>query len=163
MPDGATSGTFPSDWSTAPWLNPFFGGVNIANSALLRPIITGTDQILNLAAGTVINGAGNFVAGESGSSTHVGVAANQFHFGTVGIMGFVFEATGGGSSYYGWGRLNVNNVGAGSIVDWAYDNTPETSILAGQIAPVPEPAEGARILLLALPGVSLLLRRRRAA
>ena len=37
---GSTTVSYPADWSTAPWLNPFFGGVDVANSPLLRPVIT---------------------------------------------------------------------------------------------------------------------------
>ena len=161
MSDGATTGTFPADWSTAPWLNPFFGGVDIANSPLLRPVITGTDQILNLAAGTPINGTSNFVAGESGSSTHVGAGAGQFALGAPGIIGLAFETSVGGPDLYGWVRVIINNISPGIIVDWAYENTPGVGINAGQIAPVPEPEQAARILLFALPGVSLLFRCRR--
>ena len=118
LTDGAVSGTFPASWATAPWLNPFFGGVDIANSPLLRPIITGTDQILNLAVGTVISSASNFVAGESGSSTHVGAGAGQFALGTAGLLGFAFRPTAADPVSYGWLRLIVNNTGPGSIVDW---------------------------------------------
>ena len=159
LSDGTVSGAFPADWSTAPWLNPFFGGVDIANSPLLRPVIAGTDQIVNLAPGTVIASASNFVAGESGSTTHVGPSANQFQIGTAGIIGFVFETTVGGPDFYGWAKVVINNAGAGSIIDWAYDNTPGTSIQAGQIAPVPEPATLAVGLLCIGAGIA---RRRRA-
>ena len=159
LSDGFTTGTFPANWNTEPWLNPFFGGVYIGNSALLRPIITGTDQIVNLAAGTVINAGSNFVAGESGSSTHTGPAANQFHIGTPGYIGLAFETTVGGPDYYGWAQVIINNTGAGSIMDWAYDNTAGTAIQAGQIAPVPEPAAVA-VGLLCL-GVGMVRRRRR--
>ena len=49
---GATATSLPADWETAPWINPFFGGVYIWNSPLLRPVVlTNTDQILNLTVG----------------------------------------------------------------------------------------------------------------
>jgi hypothetical protein len=122
----------------------FFGGVDVANSPLLLPIITGTSQIVNLAPGTVIDSTGNYVAGESGSSTHVGPASNQFQIGTPGLIGFEFETTAGGPYLYGWARMTVNNAGPGNIVDWAYDDTPGTSIQAGQ---APEPSASALSLL----------------
>ena len=62
---GATSTTLPADWNTAPWLNPFFGGVYLGNDALLRPVITGVDQVVNVAFNALIDGTGNFVADES--------------------------------------------------------------------------------------------------
>ena len=157
--DGTVSGTLPANYDTEPWLNPVFGGSWIYNSPLLRPVITGIDQIVNLAAGTVINAGGNFVGDASASTSHVGPAANQFQIGTPGYLGFVFETSVGGPDYYGWAQVIINNAGAGSIVDWAYDNTAGTSIMAGQIAPVPEPAAIA-IGLLCLGAGSI--RRRRA-
>src|SRR5260221_8777709 len=107
--DGAINSTFPANWSTEPWLNPFFGGVDIANSPLLRPVITGSDQILNLAPGTVINSTSNFVAGERGSSTHVGNGPGQFTLGTPGIIGLVFDTSGSSPAQYGWVRLEIDN------------------------------------------------------
>jgi len=136
---GATASVFPVNWETAPWINPFFGGVAIGNSPLLRPIITGADQILNLAPGTVIDGTGNFVAGESGSSTHVGPGAGQFDLGVPGYIGFVFKATGGGPDYYGWLGLEIDNAGAGQLIDWAYEDAAGTPILVGDFGAVPEP------------------------
>ncbi len=134
---GVATGTYPGDldWAAQPWINPFFGGVAIGNSALLRPIITGMDQILNLAPGTVIDATGNFVAGESGSSTHVGPGAGQFQLGVPGIIGFVFEPTAGGADYYGWLGIEIDNTGAGRIIDWAYNDTPGASLEAGAIVP----------------------------
>lgn len=162
LSDGITSTSYPGDipWNTQPWLNPFFGGVDIANSPLLRPVITGTDQIVNLAFGTVIDSAGNFVAGESGSSLHVGAAANQFHIGTPGLMGFAFKTAPAGPDYYGWLRMSVNNVGDGNIVDWAYNDAAGTPVIAG-VSAVPEPATA--VIGLALLGVSLLSSPRRLA
>jgi len=157
MSDGTTTGSTPADWSTAPWLNPFLGGTWVENSPLLLPVITGTSQIVNLASGTVVGTGSNFVTGDSFSSTHTGLASNQFQVGTPGIMGFEFETSVGGPEYYGWLRMTVNNAGAGNIVDWAYNNTAGTPVLAG-ISSVPEPATA--IVGLALSGVAMLRRRR---
>ena len=159
MSDGTLANSYPGDWSTAPWLNPFLGGVWFANSPLLRPVITGTDQIVNLALGTPIGLGNNFVAGESGSTTHVGPAANQFQIGSAGLVGFVFENSGGGASHYGWLRMTADNVNPGTIVDWAYETTAGASLLAG-ISSVPEP--GTLCVGLALCAVGVLRRRRRA-
>jgi hypothetical protein len=136
--DGTAVGSFPADWNLAPWINPFFGGTEIANSALLRPVITGADRILNLAVGTPINATSNFVAGESGSTTHVGPAANQFQLGSPGIIGFAFKPSVSDPDFYGWLRLTINNVGTGSIVDWGYQTTAGAGVTAGAIGPIPE-------------------------
>jgi hypothetical protein len=155
LPSGTTTGAFPPDWNTAPWINPFFGGVDIANSPLLRPVITGTDQIQNLAFGTPINVTSNFVSGESGSSTHVGPAANQFQLGTPGLIGLTFKTTASGPDQYGWIRMTASNTGPGAIVDWAYESTPGVGVFAGVI---PEP--GTALYGLALCAVSAWRRRR---
>jgi hypothetical protein len=157
---GATSATLPANWDTAPWLNPFFGGVFIGNSPLLRPFITSTDQILNLAIGTVIDANSDFVLGESGSTTHVGPAANQFQIDTPGIIGFALKTSAGAPDRYGWMGIEIDNIGAGRIIDWAYEDTPGTGIIAGMTS-VPEPSDALVILLLALPCMTLCVRQRR--
>jgi hypothetical protein len=154
---GATSATQPADWNAAPWLNPFFGGVDIGNDALMRPVITGADQVVNLGLGETISAASTFAAGESGSTTHVGAAANQFQLGTPGYLGFAFEPTIGGATYYGWAQIKISNTGAGTILGWAYDDAPGTAIRAGA-TPVPEP--GTALFGLALLGTALIRRHR---
>ena len=160
---GATAFSQPGTWNTEQWLNPFFGGVGIANSALVLPVITGADQIVKLFAGTPIGSGSNFALGESGSSTHTGPAANQFQIGAAGFMGYKWQPPGGGFDYYGWLRLEVNNLGVGKITDWAYENTAGANILAGAgaVAPIPEPSQACQFMLMALPGACLLVRRRR--
>lgn len=44
----------------------------------------------------------------------------------LGIRGVV-----GGNTVYGWMRLTKNGLGNFTIVDWAYENTPNTPIIAG--------------------------------
>ena len=155
---GATAATQPADWNAAPWLNPFFGGVDIGSDALLRPVITGADQVVNLGVGETISAASTFAAGESGSTTHVGAAANQFHLGTPGYLGFAFEPALGGATYYGWAQLTISNTGAGTLHDWAYENAAGTAIRVGAVA-VPEP--GTALFGLALLGTALTRRVRR--
>ena len=154
---GTTSGAYPANWDTAPWINPFFGGVYIGNSPLLRPIITGTDQILNLAAGTVIGSEGNFVAGESGSTTHVGSDPGQFALNVPGYIGVDFQTTTGGPDYYGWIKMTISTTGAAKINSWAYENASGTAIEAGAV-----PETGTACFGLLLLAVSLCRRNRRA-
>ena len=130
LSDGAVSGVFPANWSTEPWLNPFFGGVDVANSPLLLPIITGTSQVVNLAPGTVIDSTGDYVAGESGSSTPLYPASNHFQIGTPGLIGFEFISSMKGRTCM-VSQNDRKQRGSRTIVDWAYDNTPGTSIQAG--------------------------------
>ena len=154
---GATAAALPADWATAPWINPFFGGVDIGNSPLLRPVITGADQILNLAPGTLIGSASNFAAGESGSSTHVGLGLGQFALGVPGYLGVAFRSTAAGPDYYGWMQIQISNTGPGKIICWAREDVSGAPIQAGAGA-VPEPGTA----LLSLMGAGLALRRRRA-
>ena len=156
---GATAATFPPDWATAPWLNPFFGGVYIGNSPLLRPVIVGTDQILRVEPGTVIGSESNFASGESGSTTHVGGGPGQFALNVPGYLGFTFRPEAGEVDYYGWLEIEIDNTGPGKIISWAYDNTPGTPIVAGATL-VPEPGV-LGLLALAGAGAGLGLRRRR--
>jgi PEP-CTERM motif len=153
---GATAGALPGDWATAPWINPFFGGVKIANSPLLRPVVTGSSQILNLTVGTVINGTSNFVAGESGSETHFGIGVGQFALNVPGYLGVTFRSTVGGPDRYGWIELQVSNVGSAKIISWAYENVSAVPI---QVGATPEPGSLA-LLGCASAGV-LALRRNR--
>ena len=159
---GVSTLVAPGDYNTAPWMNPFFGGVDIGNGALLRPVITGADQVLNLPAGTLISGASNFVAGESGSSTHVGGGAGQFQLNVPGYMGTTFRPTPGGLDYYGWVQMEINNAGAGKIISWAYEGVSGGSILAGQTPPsAPEPGTAVFSLAVILAGLGRRARVRR--
>ena len=152
---GATTTSQPGDWNSAPWINPFFGGTVLATDSLLRPVITGADQVVNLPSGALVDASNAFASGESGSVSHVGSRSNQFQLGTPGYIGFVFEAAPGGVSHYGWLNLVIRNGDAGTIHDWAYDDTPGAAILVGNDGAVPEPS---RTILLGI-GLLWLLRR----
>ncbi len=152
---GATTAAFPANWATAPWINPFFAGVYIGNSPLLRPVVTGPDQILNLGLGTHINSASNFVAGESGSSTHVGTGPGQFAMNVPGYLGVAFRTSAGGPEYYGWIQVQISNTGPGKIISWAHETVSGQPI---QVGTVPEP--GTALLCLVGSGLALLQRRR---
>jgi hypothetical protein len=154
----------PGNFNTAPWMNPFFGGVDLGNGNLLRPVITGASQIVNLAPGTLIGSASNFVAGQSGSSTHVGPAANQFQVNVPGYLGATFRQTPGGPDYYGWVQMDVNNAGVGKIIAWAFEGVAGAPIAAGQTSgtsPVPEPGTALFGFAMILAGLGRRSRDRR--
>ncbi len=105
-------------------LNPFFGGVGVANNNFLQPGRVGTgnlDAIVNFGAGATINSGMTLDAalGYGGSSTHVGNGASQFVPGSEGYIGFKLDG-----ANYGWMRVVfTNNTGGALVKDWAYDNS----------------------------------------
>ncbi|MCX6856058.1 MAG: PEP-CTERM sorting domain-containing protein [Verrucomicrobia bacterium] len=159
---GATSTTEPGSWATAPWINPFFGGTQIASNDLLRPsVIAGTagaEQIRNYTLGSAIDASLNYAPDYNGSTTHTGVALEQFQVTLAGLIGFKFQTTPSGPTYYGWLNLTVSDSGEGLIKDWAYNNTANEGIYAGQQLAVPEPG---RAVLLMIGAFSLLVWRGR--
>ena len=104
-------------------LNPFFGGVGVANNNLLQPGRVGTgnlDAIVNFGAGATIDSGLTLDAalGYGGSFTHLGTGTSQFQIGQTGYLGFKLDG-----ADYGWMRvIFTNNTGGAVIKDWAYDN-----------------------------------------
>lgn len=101
-------------------LNPFFGGVGVANNANLQPFRTGTgglDTILNFTFGDTIDSSDLYLSsGAGGSQTHVGTT---FTAGTEGYVGFKLNGTD-----YGWMRvIFTNNTGGAVVKDWAYEDS----------------------------------------
>ena len=120
-------------------LNPFFGGLGIANSPDFQPVRVGTgneDPVLALSLGTSIGSSSTFSSGWGASgaeddSGHLGPGASQFTADQTGYMGFRLLREGVAS--YGWMRLNLTaNEATGRILDWAYDPSGN-SILSGSV------------------------------
>ena len=121
-------------------LNPFFGGLGIANSPGFQPVRTGTGNeapILALSLGASVGGSLTYSSGWGGSeangdSGHLGAGAGQFTDGQTGYLGF--KLLSGTDVSYGWMRVNLTSNGeTGSVVDWAYDNSG-SPILTGAVA-----------------------------
>jgi autotransporter-associated beta strand protein len=101
-------------------LNPFFGGVGVANNSALQPFRNGTgglDPLLNFVFGDTIDGSDLYLSsGPGGSQTHLG---SSFTAGTEGYVGFKLNG-----SDYGWMRVVfTNNTGGAVVKDWAYENS----------------------------------------
>lgn len=109
-------------------LNPFFGGVGVANNASLQPYRTGSgglDTILNFSAGATIDASNLHLAtGPGGSQDHLG---STFTAGQEGYVGFQLDG-----ANYGWARVVFTNNAAGAVVrDWAYDNSGAAIVVGG--------------------------------
>ena len=110
-------------------INPFFGGVGVANNNLLQPVRVGTgnlDAIRNLAVGASIDASSlSFSTGYGGSVSHLG---STFTAGAEGYLGFQLNG-----ADYGWMRVVfTNNTGGAVVKDWAYDNSG-AAIVVGRV------------------------------
>jgi hypothetical protein len=153
MLTNTTAGTQPVDFNSAPWVGFSFGGVDISNDTLLQVVITGTDQVTALSTAQTVGSPSSFSSDANYSTTHTGPAAGQFQLGSPGYFGFKFQTVAAGPTHYGWAKLTVNNAGAGTLHDWAYEAVAGTSI---QVGTVPEPGSA----LLMLLGFGALYRQR---
>lgn len=126
-------------------VNPFFGGVGVANDNLFQPVRDGTgnlDTIQNLAVGSTVDTSQWFSSGYGGSQDHLG---NTFTSGQEGYIGF---KTGNGN--YGWMRVVFTGNTSGAVIkDWAYDNAGGP-IVVGRVEQGPASA-GAQLVTLS-PG-----------
>ena len=138
-------------------LNPFFGGVGVANNAALQPLRDGTgglDTILNLGTGATIDGSSLYLAtGDGGSLDHVGAT---FTAGAEGYLGFKLDNT-----KYGWMRVVFTNNTSSPVVpvvkDWAYDNTTGAAITTGNIVQSAVSAGAQTVTLTSASGKSFTL------
>lgn len=118
-------------------LNPFFGGLGIANSPGLQPVRLGTgneDSIVPLSFGSSINGSLTFstdygCSGAEDDSGHLGPGASQFTDGQAAYFGF--QLIRNNTVNYGWMQVTLTrDDSTGMIQDWAYD-TSGSAILTG--------------------------------
>jgi hypothetical protein len=129
-------------------LNPYDGGNKMwQGGAAGTQMVAAATQLLNLAPGTMIDATNATATGTQNTA--------NFTAGVPGIVGFKFFD--GTNTYFGWGRLSkgASATTAGTWVDFAYENTPNTGILAGAV-----PAPGS-VALLALGALGMAGRRRK--
>ncbi len=152
MTTGVTAGAAFVGWD----INPY----NAATSMYCSAASGGTNPLVsviaaagivdaNLAPGIAIPGV---LVLENGLARDTNLAPGQ-----TGIMGIQFVDA--GNTYNGWVRMTRGAGGDGSLVDFAWDNTPNTPIAAGA-GIVPEPGS---LGLLALGAAGLSSWRRRKA
>jgi autotransporter-associated beta strand protein len=149
-------------------LNPFFGGLGIANSPGFQPVRSGAGNeapILALTFGASVGGSLTYSSGSGGSgaeddSGHLGAGAGQFTDGQTGYLGF--KLLSGTDVSYGWMRVNLTSNGeTGSVIDWAYDNSG-SPILTGAVtdlgaAPIVRQAGTEQTLSASQAGTGLLM------
>jgi autotransporter-associated beta strand protein len=132
-------------------LNPFFGGVGVANNDLLQPFRESTSNLgtlLNFSIGTTLDASDLYLStGYGGSQDHLG---DTFSAGNEGYLGFKLNG-----ENYGWMRVVFTGNTAGAVIkDWAYDNSGAAIVVGGiqQAAAV----EGVQAVTLSLGSASAL-------
>ena len=149
-------------------INPYSsgGGMNFFNSTgggqMRFPGVT-AGPAGNLAIGTAIGSTGSFNTATTG--VVFGSSVGNWNYSAQNIVGFRFVAA-AGTTHYGWMRFNMGAAGSSgtsmtrTVVDYGYESTAATSILAGAGAPdaIPEPTSMLYTVLTLSSG--LLLRRR---
>jgi len=124
--NGLTGSSDLADWD----INPFFGGLFIANSPRFQPVRVGEgqeDAIIRLAGATFVGGALTYSSdwggsGAEGGGGHLGVGTLQFAEGQAGYLGFKIVSESAASSY-GWMRVTLSENGANGVIhSWAYEN-----------------------------------------
>jgi hypothetical protein len=164
--NGDIATVYPDDFDNKPWINITLGGYGIFNGEVLRPVAASageiynpeltSDHYLNVDAGTIIDASTAFVVDGWASQHHMGSSgeSGKFSVGNTGFIAFEFTNTAESTVHYGWLRLVPGNE-SGTIVDWAYENTPGQAI---QVGAVPEPSLAG---IAAVAMIGALLKRRR--
>ena len=131
-------------------VNPYSsgGGMNFFNSTgggqMRYPGVT-AGPAGSLALGTTIGSTGSYNTSTTG--VVFGSAAGNWHYSAENIIGFRFVAA-AGTTHYGWMRFDMGAAGSSGtsmtrkIVDYGYESTAATSILAGAgavVTPNPQP------------------------
>ena len=132
--NGLTGSSNLADWD----INPFFGGLFIANSPRFQPVRAGEgqeDPLIRLAGASLVGGALTYSSdwggsGPEGGGGHLGAETLQFTEGQAGYLGFKIVSENATSSY-GWMRVTLSENGANGVIhSWAYENSGG-SILTG--------------------------------
>jgi autotransporter-associated beta strand protein len=108
--------------------------------------------------GDTISSSLTYSTGYGGSqNSHLGTGTNQFQPGQEGYLGYQFSPS--GTAYSGWMRVIFTaNQPGGTLLDWAFDDTPGNTIAAGNIVQAALMGGGSLVTLTAGTGESPVLR-----
>ncbi len=127
----ATSGSRVRYTIVAPY------GTAASSNAIAGETPSGYDYALALNSGDMINATLNWIAATNTMAYNVD-SANPFSENWNGVtdkyLGLKFVVA--GNTHYGWARLDVNAIGdVWTLKDYAYQSTPDSTILAGEGGP----------------------------
>lgn len=118
------------------------GGADFVQNAFVGKLVGNYAYPYANAAGFVIGAGGPWVNGATDANTLADNHPNENQYPntrweTDGMTAFIgFRGVLGGGTKYGWIRLTRNTHTNWTIVDWAYESTNNTSIIAGITAAV---------------------------
>lgn len=128
---GGGGSTVPG-WDINPWSSSglsFFSPSTPAGGVYAR-VSTATGGVSNLPENTSIGPTTLWTAGTAQTT-----GSNPFVFNSdQNIVGFRFTNENGGTVHYGWMRIALSgtlNAQPRTLVEWAFESTPDTPILAG--------------------------------
>jgi hypothetical protein len=145
--------------------NPYISSPGTSTSwSFFQPDGTSGGTVASTTTGPAIILSAGTPIGPSSVFKTSAAAGTAFNSSTNALVGFKFQIESDSSVHYGWARISLPTpaVGTGvtqlpgTIIDYAYDSTANTAILAGSTV-APEPTT---LAALALGGV--FMRRRRA-
>jgi hypothetical protein len=147
-----TAGTTLPGWDVNPWATAGAWRFNVnANGANADGGVVGTGTaVTNLTLGTIIGAASTFITGASN------IPPNG-----VSIFGIRLFNEATSTTHFGWLRVNLpTGGGAGTLVDFAFENVANTSIGAGAI---PEPSTVTLLGVMAAGAIGVRAWRKRKA